>query len=114
VANPKPAPPDPTALKNETDCAMRSLFVAFAASVNPNINTRMATEMIDALAGVQKTRFHVMHVSSCIGSSVSHPQFYQWMQRQALFRSAVRIIHRVSHVDLLIAYITASNFRLCT
>lgn len=48
---PSPTPFNPTALKNETDCRMRSLLVAYAAGINSNIDQRMAVEMIDALAG---------------------------------------------------------------
>ena len=51
VANPAP---DPAQLLNATDCAMRSLFVEYAAHVNPNVDEAMAREIIDALAGDPK------------------------------------------------------------
>ena len=46
-----PPPPDFSELENETDCLMRSLFVAYAAQVNPNVKGQRAQEMVDALSG---------------------------------------------------------------
>eukprot|EP01047_Picozoa_sp_COSAG01_P023066 COSAG01_NODE_1390_length_10496_cov_8.535116_2_plen_1021_part_00 len=48
---PPPPPPIPLALKNETDCLLRSLFVEYAASVNPNIGAKEGQQMADALEG---------------------------------------------------------------
>jgi hypothetical protein len=48
---PPPPPPIPPALKNETDCLLRSLFVEYAASVNPNIGAKEGRQMADALEG---------------------------------------------------------------
>ena len=46
-----PPPPDFSKLENDTDCLMRSLFVAYAARVNPNVIGERAQEMADALSG---------------------------------------------------------------
>ena len=83
MAHPKPAPPDPTALKNETDCAMRSLFVAYAASVNHNVDARMAAEMIDALAGILPGPAHMHHrvLPDCLLISTHVPTLLHTQQR---------------------------------
>lgn len=44
-------PPAPPGIVNDTDCFMRSLFVEYAAAVNPNVDGVKAQAMIDALAG---------------------------------------------------------------
>jgi hypothetical protein len=49
-----PSPPDYSALVNDTDCRMRSLFVEYAARVNPNVGAQRAREMAEALSGDPK------------------------------------------------------------
>ena len=46
--------PSPATFIADTDCAMRSLLVAYAASVNPMVNSERQRQMVEALMGDPK------------------------------------------------------------